>query len=60
MDTKEGKVTTSVEEIATYNMLLTEAIYELLADKEIISKEDVMERVRKLKAETTVSFRRVQ
>jgi hypothetical protein len=60
VDTKEGKVTASVEEIATYNMLLTEAIYELLADKGIISKEEVMERVRKLKAETTVNLRRVQ
>jgi hypothetical protein len=60
VDTNEGKVTASVEEIATYNMLLTEAIYELLADKGIISKEEVMERVRKLKAETTINFRRVQ
>jgi len=33
VDAKEGKVKASVEEIATYNMLLTEAIYELLADK---------------------------
>lgn len=60
MDTKEGKVTASIEELATYNMLLTEAIYELLADKGIFSKEEVMERVRKLKTETTVNFRRVQ
>jgi hypothetical protein len=60
VDTKEGKVTASVEEIATYNMLLTEAIYELLADKGIVSKEEVMERVRTLKAETTLNFRRVQ
>ena len=60
MDTKEGKVTASVEEIATYNMLLTEAIYELLADKGILSKEEVVGRVQKLKAETTVNFRRVQ
>ena len=60
MDTKEGKVTASVEELAHYNMLLTEAIYELLADKGIVSKEEVVERVRKLKAETTVNFRRVQ
>jgi hypothetical protein len=58
--TKEGKVTASFEEIATYNMLLTEAIYELLADKGILSKEEVVERVQKLKAETTVNFRRVQ
>ena len=40
-------------------MLLTEAIYELLADKGIVSKEEVLERVRKLKEETTVHFRRV-
>jgi hypothetical protein len=60
MDTKEGKVTASVEEIANYNMLLTEALYELLADKGIVSKEEVVERVRKLKSETTVNFRRVQ
>jgi len=60
METKDGKVSASVEEIATYNMILTEAIYELLADKGIVSKEEVMERVRKLKAETTVNFRRVQ
>jgi hypothetical protein len=60
VEAKEGKVTASVEELATYNMLLTEAIYELLADKGIVSKEEVMERVRKLKAETTVNLRRVQ
>jgi hypothetical protein len=60
MQTKEGKVTASVEELATYNMLLTEAIYELLADKGILSKKEVLERVQKLKSETTVNFRRVQ
>jgi hypothetical protein len=60
VDAKEGKVTASVEEIAQYNMILTEAIYELLADKGIISKEEVVERVRKLKTETAVNFRRVQ
>jgi hypothetical protein len=60
VDTKESKVTASVEEIAHYNMLLTEALYELLADKGIVSKEEVVERVRRLKTETTVNFRRVQ
>jgi hypothetical protein len=45
VDTKECKVTASVEEIAHYNMLLTEALYELLADKGIVSKEEVVERV---------------
>ena len=60
MDAKEGKVKAAVEEIATYNMLLTEAIYELLADKGILSKEEVVERIQKLKEETTINFRRVQ
>ena len=60
LDTKEGKVAASVEELATYNMLLTEAIYELLADKGIVSKEEVVERVRKLRTETTINFRRIQ
>jgi hypothetical protein len=58
MESKEGKVTASVEEIATYNMLLTEAIYELLADKGIVSNEEVLERIHKLKTETTFSFRK--
>ena len=60
MEFKDGKVTASIEEVATYNMLLTEAIYEVLADKGIITKEEVMERVQKLKEETTMQFRRVQ
>ncbi len=59
VDTKEGKVTASLGVLTHYNMLLNEAIYELLADKGIVSKEEVLERVRKLKEETTVHFRRV-
>jgi hypothetical protein len=58
--TKDGNVTASVEELAHYNLLLTEAIYEVLADKGILSKEEVVERVQKLKQETTVNCRRVQ
>ncbi len=46
MDTKEGKVTASLGVLTHYNMLLTEAIYELLADKGIVSKEEILERVR--------------
>jgi hypothetical protein len=53
-------VTALVEEIPHYNMLLTEALYELLADKRIVSKEEILEGVQKLKAETSANFRRVQ
>jgi hypothetical protein len=60
MDFKEGSVTASVEEIAHYNMLLTEAIFELLAEKDILTGAEVKERIQKLKAETKLNYRRPQ
>lgn len=48
------QVTATTEEIAVYNMLLTEAIFELLAEKGILTGDEVKERVDKLKKETTV------
>lgn len=60
MDSKEGNVTTSVEMIAYQNMLLTEAIFEILAEKNILTGVEVMERIKKLKAETKMNFARVQ
>lgn len=58
MDFKEGSVTASIEEIAHYNMLLTEAIFELLAEKDILSGIEVKERINKLTAETKLIFRK--
>jgi lipoate synthase len=54
---KTGEVTTSIEEPALYNMVLTEAIYELLAEKGILTKAEVVERIKKLKTETKVNLR---
>ena len=56
-DDKRGDVTTSIEELALYNMLLTEAIYELLADKGVLNRAEVTERIKKLKRETKVNLR---
>jgi hypothetical protein len=55
---KTGAVTTSIEELALYNMVLTEAIHELLADKGILSRTEVTERIKKLKSETKVNLKR--
>ena len=55
---KTGEVTTSIEELAVYNMLLSEAIYELLADKGIVTRAEVTERIKKLKRETKVNLRK--
>jgi len=60
MDSKEGNVTASVEMIAYQNMLLTEAIFEILAEKNILTGVEVLERIRKLKAEAKLNFPRVQ
>jgi hypothetical protein len=59
-DDKTGKVTATPQEVALYNMFLTEAIFELLAEKGILTGEQVKERIKKLKSETTLLFRWVQ
>ena len=56
-DDKTGKVTTTIQEVAYYNMFLTEAIFELLAEKGVLTGEEVLERVKKLKSETPLHFR---
>jgi hypothetical protein len=51
-DEKTGNVTTRIQEIAYYNMCLTEAIFELLAERGIVTGSEVVERIKKLKSET--------
>lgn len=58
MESKDGKVTASIEEIAQYNMVFTEAIFELLAEKGILTGAEVKERIQKLKADTQINLRR--
>ena len=53
-------MTTTIQEVAYYNMFLTEAILELLAEKGILTGEEVLERVKKLKSESPVQFRWMQ
>ena len=59
-DDKTGKLTATLQEIAYYNMFLVEAIFELLAEKGILTGEEVKDRIRKLKSETKLQFRMVQ
>lgn len=60
MDFKGDNVTASFEEIVRYNVLLTEAIFELLAEKEILTGAEVLERVKKLKTDAKINFGRLQ
>ena|SRR5436309_13164071 len=57
---KTGKVTTTLQEITFSNMFLVEAIFELLAEKGILTGEEVLERIKKLKSEATLQFRFIQ
>jgi len=55
-DEKTGDVTATIQEIAQYNLVLTEAIFELLSEKGILTDAEVKERIAKLKAETRLTF----
>ena len=59
-DPTSGKVTATVEKLALYNMLLTKAIFELLAEKGVLDGEEVKERITKLKKETKVNLQRLR
>jgi hypothetical protein len=55
---KTGEVTTSIEELAIYHMLLSKATYEILADKGILDRAKVTERIKKLKSGTKLNIPR--
>jgi len=60
VDLKRGQVAATLEEIALYNMLLTEAIFDLLAEKGVLTREEVKARIERLKNETKVNLTRIQ
>ena len=53
-DPKSGRARLSFEELAYSNMLLQEPLIQLLDEKGLISKAEVMERLKQLRAETGV------
>ena len=60
MDQNDKKVEppNSIEEVAIRGMALTEALYEILADKGVLTGERVIERIKKLKSEIKVNLSR--
>jgi hypothetical protein len=50
VESKDSKVTASVEATAYYNMVLTEAIFQLLEEKGAMTRAEVKERIEKVKA----------
>jgi len=57
-DDKKDQAPSSIEETAIHGMALTEALYEILADKGVLTGERVIERIKKLKSEIKVNLSR--
>jgi hypothetical protein len=57
---QEGKAKASVETMAYYNMILTEAVFQLLEEKGLLKRQEVKDRIEKLKADTKLSFQMIQ
>src|SRR5271168_1032872 len=57
-DRKSGSSTASFEELAYSNMLIVQALVELLGEKGLLENAEVMERVKKLRRETHLTFPR--
>jgi hypothetical protein len=56
-DDKSAKAPNSIEEVAIRSMALTDALYEILADKGIVTADRVIERIKKLKGEIKLNAR---
>lgn len=50
------RMTVSFEELAYSNMIVVEALVELLTEHNVLSRADIEERVKKLKKETSVNL----
>ena len=51
-DNKTGEVTASIAETAIYTMLLSQALFEILEEKGLVTCAEVTERMKKLESET--------
>jgi hypothetical protein len=57
-DDIRGQVTASVAETAIYSMLLSQAIFEILEEKGLVTRAEVTERMNKLENEAASKMRR--
>ncbi len=51
-DGKTGELTASIAETAIYTMLLSQALFELLEEKGLVTRAELTERMKKLEGET--------
>jgi hypothetical protein len=52
-DNKTGELTASIAETAIYTMLLSQALFEILEEKGLVTRAEVVDRMKRLESETT-------
>jgi len=57
---KTGRMKLSFEELAYTNMIVVEALVELLAETGVLDRGELEKRIKTLKQDTKVSFRPIQ
>jgi hypothetical protein len=55
---KTGELTASITETAIYTMLLSQALFEVLEEKGLVTRAEVTDRMKKLESETANRMRR--
>jgi hypothetical protein len=59
MKLKPGEVTASIEEIAVYNVVFCQAMFEVLVSSGVLDGDAVREKIAQIKAETKVNLKKV-
>jgi hypothetical protein len=59
MKLKPGEVTASIEEIAVYNIVFCQAMFEVLVSSGVLDGDAVREKIAQIKAETKVNLKKV-
>jgi hypothetical protein len=59
MKLKPGEVTASIEEIAVYNVVFCQAMFEVLVSSGVLDGDAVREKIAQIKAETQVNLKKV-
>jgi hypothetical protein len=59
-DERSERLVEALQQSLLCNILLVDAMFELLAEKEILSGTEIIERIKRLKVEASLQVQRVQ
>jgi hypothetical protein len=59
-DPKTSRVSMSIEKVALHNLELVQTLVELLVERGLLDGDEIKERLKKVMAETSLNFERVQ